>query len=193
MIRLFFAILLTLSIVTSSHLKAQESTPEKYKLSSSQKGIKVSSDIFAAALPVGALTVAAVTQDWKGVKQLAFAGATALGTTMILKYTIHNKRPDNSDSHSMPSGHTASAFVSAAFLQRRYGWSIGAPAFAIATYTGWARIYAKRHDFWDVLAGGAIGAVSAYIYTRPFAQKHELSISPITDGRNFIVSTSFTF
>ena len=36
----------------------------------------------------------------------------------------------------------------------------------------------ERHDFWDVLAGAAIGVGSAYIYTRPFAREHNVVIGP---------------
>ena len=74
------------------------------------------------------------------------------------------------------------SFQGAAFLQRRYGWKFGAPAYAVSAYVGWGRIYAKKHDIWDVLAGAALGAGSAYIYTRPFARKHELTLAPAVMG-----------
>jgi membrane-associated phospholipid phosphatase len=63
----------------------------------------------------------------------------------------------------------------------------------LATYVGWARTYAKKHDWWDVLAGAAIGAGSAYIFTRPFAKKHDLSIAPVSDGHNFGIVASMKF
>ena len=39
--------------------------------------------------------------------------------------------------------------------------------------------YPKKHDWWDVAAGAAMGIGSAYIFTRPFAQKHNLTLSPL--------------
>ena len=81
----------------------------------------------------------------------------------------------------------------AAFIQRRYGWKWGIPAYAIASYVGWSRTYAKKHDWWDVVAGAALGAGSAYIFTRPFATKHNLSISPVASDKHFgIYAVSYT-
>ena len=89
--------------------------------------------------------------------------------------------------------HTSVSFAGAAFIQRRYGWKWGIPAYAVASYVGWSRTYGKKHDWWDVLAGAAIGAGSALIYTRPFAQKHELKIAPVSDGQNFGIVASLKF
>lgn len=177
-------------ICGTTHIYAQE---KEFIPTASQKGIRTSSDVFAIALPAVAAATSLWHKDWVGVGQLALSGVTAMGTTLLLKYTISKQRPDNSDFHSFPSGHTACGFVSAAYLQRRYGWTIGGPAFALATYVGWARIYSRRHDFWDVLAGAAVGTASAYIYTHPFVKNHDISISPGTDGKNFIISAQITF
>ena len=44
-------------------------------------------------------------------------------------------------------------------------------------------VYGKKHDWWDVAAGAAIGVGSSYLFTRPFAKKHDLAISPVAgDG-----------
>lgn len=120
------------------------------------------------------------------------AGATA-AATLILKYAIKERRPDGSDTHSFPSGHSAVSFASAAYLQRRYGWKFGAPAYALSCYVAWGRCYAKKHYWYDVLAGAAIGAGSAYIFTRPWAKDHDLQISPVSDGRSIGLYASFTF
>ena len=89
--------------------------------------------------------------------------------------------------------HTSVSFTGAAFIQRRYGWKWGIPAYAVASYVGWSRTYAKKHDWWDVVAGAALGAGSAYIFTRPFAEKHNLSISPIASDKHFGIYASMTF
>ncbi len=162
------------------------------ELSSSRKAVKTSGDVLLVAMPVATLAGVLATQDWTGLKQAAFTTATTLGTTYLLKYAVKKERPDRSDNHSFPSAHTSITFANAAFLQRRYGWKFGAPAFAVATYVGWSRTYAKKHDWWDVAAGAAIGAGSAYIFTRPFARKHDLAISPFSDGEHFGVYASFT-
>lgn len=164
-----------------------------------QKNIAVSTDIFAVALPATAIVYELATKDWQGVKQGAFTAVTAIGAVYLLKYTVHKERPDGSDFHSFPSMHTAASFASAAFIQRRFGWQWGFPAYALACYVGWGRTFAKKHDWWDVLAGAAIGAGAAYIYTRPFANNHQLTIVPCTfsqpfsDTPSFGLYTSFTF
>lgn len=154
--------------------KAQE-----VEISGSRKAVRTSGDVLAFVTPVASLTTVLVLQDWKGLKQGALAGVSTIGMTYALKYLIKKERPDGSDKHSFPSMHTSVSFTGAAFIQRRYGWKWGIPAYAIASYVGWSRTYAKKHDWWDVVAGAALGAGSAYIFTRPFATKHNLSISPV--------------
>lgn len=164
-----------------------------YHLSSARKGIKVSTDVGLIALPVATLAGVLIEKDWTGLKQGAFTAVTTAGATLILKYAVKEKRPDGSNFHSFPSGHTSTTFAAATFLQRRYGWKFGVPAYAVAAYVGWGRVYARKHHWWDVLAGAAIGAGSALIYTRPFAERHDLTFSPYAgpDGFSFSASLSF--
>lgn len=183
--------LILLSLVMTLSTWAQE--PPVFERTPAQQGVKISSDVILIAMPVATLTGMLIAQDWTGLKQAAFTTATTLGATYLLKYTVKKQRPDFSDFHSFPSGHTSVTFANAAFVQRRYGWKLGIPAYALATYVGWARTFAKKHDWWDVLAGAAIGAGSAYIFTRPFAQKHDLTIAPVSDGRNFGIVASMKF
>lgn len=184
-------LIIAVLIIFSSAFTAYPQTP--IEITGSRKAVRTSSDVIALAMPVATLTGLLITQDWQGLKQGAFTAATTIGVTYLLKYTVKKTRPDFSDNHSFPSAHTSTVFANAAFLQRRYGWKFGVPAFALATYVGWARTYAKKHDWWDVLAGAAIGAGSAFIYTRPFAQKHELTIAPVSDGENFGFVASWKF
>ena len=163
------------------------------EISGSRKAVRTSGDVLAFVTPVASLTTVLVLQDWKGLKQGALAGVSTIGMTYALKYLIKKERPDGSDKHSFPSMHTSVSFTGAAFIQRRYGWKWGIPAYAIASYVGWSRTYAKKHDWWDVVAGAALGAGSAYIFTRPFATKHNLSISPVASDKHFGIYASMTF
>ena len=165
-----------------SQIYFEHSPRDVFHPSSSQKGVAKSTDVAAIALPTAALIGVLLQKDWKGLIQgVETAGATATAT-LILKYAVKERRPDGSNMHSFPSGHTSVTFATAGFLQRRYGWKVGAPAYALAAYVGWGRVYAKKHHLWDVVAGGAIGAGCAYFFTTPFAKKHNLSISPVYDG-----------
>lgn len=184
--------LLTVIICLAS--LASVAQTDGFHLSPGRKAVRTSTDVLLIAMPVATLTGAIVAKDWTGIKQGAFSAVTALGVTYALKYTIDKRRPDGSDIHSFPSGHTAALFTDAAFVQRRYGWKFGIPAYALAAYVGWGRTFAKKHDWWDVLAGAAIGAGSAYIYTRPYLSRRvEIDMAPVSDGSNLGVYVCLRF
>ena len=65
--------------------------------------------------------------------------------------------------HSFPSGHSAAAFTSATLIERNSGPLAGVPAYALAGFTAFERVEAGRHYPSDVLAGAAIGCLSAGI------------------------------
>lgn len=93
----------------------------------------------------------------------AMGGAIMLAATQSMKHLISTRRPDNSDDHSFPSGHTATAFVTATILHREYGHisplvSIG--GYATAAATGILRIRKNRHWASDVAAGAGIGILA---------------------------------
>lgn len=179
------------TIKASSSSQAAAENP--VTLSSSQKAVRISGDVGAVLLPVAGLTAILINKDWDGLKQGALAGVTTLGITTALKYIVKKERPDRSDFHSFPSMHTSVSFAAASFIQRRYGWKWGAPAYVLSTYVGWSRVYGKKHDWWDVAAGAAIGVGSTYIYTRPFARKHDLVISPVAGYGHYGLYASMKF
>ncbi|MDL2231671.1 phosphatase PAP2 family protein [Porphyromonadaceae bacterium OttesenSCG-928-L07] len=146
----------------------------------SRKFIKTTTDVLFLVNPAAGFLGSIAKEDYKGTKQIVIGGATSLAVTYILKYSISKERPDESDYHSFPSAHTSIAFQGATFLHRRYGFKVAMPAYAVATYVAWGRIYAEKHDIWDVLGGAAIGIGSSLIFTRPFAQKMNLTLAPVT-------------
>lgn len=162
-------------------------------LTNSQKGVRISGDVGAVLLPVAGLTAILINKDWEGLKQGALAGVTTLGVTTALKYIVKKERPDRSDFRSFPSMHTSVSFTAASFIQRRYGWKWGAPAYLLSAYVGWSRVYGKKHDWWDVATGAAIGVGSTYIYTRPFARKHNLVLAPVAGDGHYGFYASMNF
>jgi membrane-associated phospholipid phosphatase len=82
-----------------------------------------------------------------------------------IKAMTRRERPDESNNHSFPSGHTASAFASATVLERHFGWKVGVPAYGFATYVGLARMSANKHHMSDVIMGAAMGIASARAVT----------------------------
>lgn len=131
----------------------------------SQNSSSKNSDIFAVALPVYAATTSYLKGDEQGLAQLIQSEAVTLGVVEVLKSSTHKMRPDGSDNKSFPSGHAAVAFSAAQYLQMKGGWEYGAPAYAVASYVAYARVDAKKHYWSDVVAGGAIGALTTYALT----------------------------
>lgn len=87
-----------------------------------------------------------------------------MGTVVnTMKNTTHVTRPDGSNDHSFPSGHTATAFMTATMLTKEYGhispW-IGIGAYTIASSTGLMRMANNKHWLSDVLTGAGIGILS---------------------------------
>ena len=105
--------------------------------------------------------------DKEGLYRVAGTFVLSQTMTTVLKETIKEERPDGSDFKSFPSGHTSQSFAVAGSLHRRYGWEIGLPAHAVATFVGVARVKAHKHHVRDVIFGAAIGEASAWIVSRP--------------------------
>ena len=147
-------------------------------MSQGRKAVETSTDIAMFAPAAVGAGAALIKGAYKGLLQLGEALAVQVAVCYGLKYTVKKQRPDGSDYHAFPSNHTGFSFAGATFLMKRYGWQWGVPAYLLSGYVAWGRIYARRHDVWDVLAGAAIGVGSGFLFTRPFAKKHDLVVSP---------------
>lgn len=158
--------------------------------SPSRKGVGISTDVVAIGMPVATVALVIAKKDWEGLLRGSIEGVATVGVTYLMKTTIHKRRPDGSDRQSFPSMHSATAFADASFLMRRYGWKFGVPAYALAGYVAWGRVYSKKHDGWDVLTGAAIGTAIGLLGTTPFVKEHELNIAPATDGNGSVGFTA---
>ena len=93
----------------------------------------------------------------------AFSVSMMAGIVQGLKHTTSVVRPDGSNDHSFPSGHTATAFMTATMLNKEYGYKspwIGFGAYSVATATGLMRIANNKHWLSDVLTGAGIGILT---------------------------------
>lgn len=139
--------------------------------------VDTAGDIGRVLIPAAAAGVTLVQKDCKGTKQLFASLLAAAVVTEGLKTVVHERRPDGGD-HSFPSGHASISFAGATFLQVRYGWSYGIPAFLAAAFVGYSRVEADEHWTKDVLGGAAIGIVSGWIFTSRYRKE---------PGRTFLV------
>ena len=149
------------------------------------KTITTSGDLLQLAIPAVAFGSTFIWKDDKTKPTWQFIKAYGSGLLLqqALKHIVRKPRPDGSDNYSFPSGHTTSAFSGAAFIQKRYGWKYGVPSYLLASYVGYTRIQAKKHDGWDVLGGAVIGIGTSYLFTKPYEKKNiDVSLNRIDGG-----------
>ena len=146
-------------------------------------------DVGSVLLPGGAAVGALVVRDHRGLGQLGEAFVSTMAVVYVLKVTVDRTRPDG-DQYSFPSGHAASAFAGAAFLQRRYGWRAGIPAYTLASFVGYSRVEANRHHTSDVVAGAVIGIAANLIFTH--RREHvSLGFDPRPGHAGFVVTIAW--
>ncbi len=145
--------------------------------------VETAGDIILATLPATAIATTLLIKDHEGLGQFAEGFFLNQILTFSLKGIIGKERPDGDGFDSFPSGHTSTTFQSASFIQRRYGWKYGIPAYALASFTGFSRINADRHDIADVLVGAALGIGCTYAFTTPYEkQDYQISLTGGTDS-----------
>jgi len=149
------------------------------------------SNVGALTLMGTALFVPTAKGDWEGLGQAALSVGSAGALAEVLKQTFPERRPDNSDNKSFPSGHSALSFASATTLHRRYGWQAGLPAYAVATLVGIGRERSNEHHWYDVVAGAALGTASGWLFTDAFNDKVRLVPWADSKGGGVIVAMTW--
>jgi len=121
---------------------------------------------YAPLAAVFGLKAAGVKSRSDFVNQVAISAKAELLMTVItsgMKHWISSERPSGSGMNSMPSGHTAQAFLSATILDMEYRdtspW-ISVSGYTVATTTAVFRMANNQHWISDVLIGAGIGIFS---------------------------------
>ena len=156
---------------------------------------------FAPAVLALGLNVAGV-EGRSNLGRFAVSSALAYGIMAgivnPIKYGAKEMRPDGSTRNSFPSGHTATAFVSATILHKEYGltrspwYSIA--GYGVATATGVMRVLNNRHWVSDVLSGAGIGIFStelAYGISDIIFKGYGLKRGFLSDKSNALENPSF--
>ena len=107
---------------------------------------------------------------------LISAQLLAQALTVGVKQSVRRARPEGSGM-SFPSGHASMSFATATVLQQHFGWKIGVPAYAVASYVAASRVEMKRHYLSDVAFGAALGIAAGRSVT--IGSRHRLQISPM--------------
>jgi membrane-associated phospholipid phosphatase len=138
-------------------------------------------------------------QKWTQLSAEALQSVViASGITLVLKASFHRSRPEEQSqldpyqfdgpsfsrsNMSFPSGHTTVAFALASSLSAFYNnkWYVAAPAFTLASISGWSRIYQQKHWPSDLVLGALIGTTVGYTInnlSRGKNKKMSLMVSP---------------
>ena len=192
---MFRKIVIVLSLIFFPHaINAQEDidSPAEIRM---ETAIEKAGDIGQFVPIAASITLLLVNGDKEGGWQYLKGFGANMGATYALKYAINKPRPDGAtDGHAFPSGHTSFAFQGASFIQRRYGWGYGIPAYAIAGFVAYSRVEGlnDRHDWYDVTAGAIVGIASTYLFTTPYQRDHfELSYSSANDTHQIGLTFKF--
>ena len=149
------------------------------------------SSIGRDALVAFALGLPAVHEDWTGDLEAGGSIGAAFLASEGLKRAFPEERPDHSDRKSFPSGHASVSFAAAASLQNRYGWQVGIPAQLVAAFVGISRVEARKHHWYDVVAGAGIGEASGFLITSK--RNESVRVLPWGDTHSAGVSLGLRF
>ncbi len=141
-----------------------------------QKFISNSAPYISMGTPIVMVGAGLISKNKALTQQGLQTGAAltvTVGTTFLIKKLVNRPRPyltypdlknlSTEGSASFPSGHTSTAFSIATSLSMNYRkWYVIAPAYIWAGATGYSRMYQNVHYPTDVLAGAALGSLSAW-------------------------------
>lgn len=94
-----------------------------------------------------------------------------------IKYSVRRDRPTG-ECCAFPSGHAATAFATAAVLERHLGYRASWPALAAASYVAMSRLIDNRHFLSDVIFGAAVGEATGWTIVGRHGRK-EYAFQPV--------------
>jgi hypothetical protein len=147
-----------------------------------------------ATLAASSLTVYAVGRlaDEPKVSHIGMDLIRALvvdeALTQTLKHAVGRERPDGSDNHSFPSGHSSATFAVATVLERHLNWKLIVPAYLFSSYIGVSRLHENKHFLSDVAFGAAVGIISGRTVTRPGSDHYAIMVVPARGGVALLVT-----
>jgi membrane-associated phospholipid phosphatase len=143
-------------------------------------GAQLASDALQTSLVATMLTTSLLAPASDGYDELAgrtganlLAWGTANALVEATKLGTGRERPNGSDLKSFPSGHAATAFVSASLIEhnlrdipmpRPVRGAVTTGLYGLALGTAWARVEAHKHYPSDILVGAAFGNFFTRLY-----------------------------
>jgi membrane-associated phospholipid phosphatase len=146
----------------------------------------MATDILDGVVPLAGLAVAYFKDDTEGQKQWLRNICVNQGLTWalwpIFNQTSLGERPNGDPRNSFPSGHVSLVMSGATFLDRRYGWRWGVPAYVASAYVAYVRVDENKHHWRDVIASAVLSYGVAMLFVTP---KNATHLAPII-GPDFI-------
>jgi membrane-associated phospholipid phosphatase len=106
-----------------------------------------------------------IDEAWTIGETFAAASLTAIALKSGVKRSAPGGPSGSHDhDHSFGSFHSTSAFAASELLERNSGPLVGLPAFGLAAITAFSRVAEGKRYPSDVLAGAAIGTLSAGVF-----------------------------
>lgn len=156
-------------------------------------GLVRAGDNLQIGIPLTAGMISLLRGDFAGMEEWAEGALWTSVATHTLKFAVSERRPNGMDNNSFPSGHTSAAFQGAAFLQMRYGWGYGLPAYAAAGFVGYSRVKGKYHYWHDVAAGAALAIGVQYAITGMGISARNLVVAPIVSDKQYGLYASMSY
>ena len=111
---------------------------------------------------------------------------TSAGVGFSGKVAFQRLRPNGQNNLSFPSGHASDSFMFATVAAEHYGWKVGIPAYAVASYVAATRLADRKHHLTDVVGGAAIGYLIGKAVSRRMKPGEEprfsFSVMPMRGG-----------
>jgi membrane-associated phospholipid phosphatase len=130
----------------------------------------LAADILTGVVPLTGLGVAYFTNDTEGQKQwlrnLCVNQVLISGLRLAFNETSLGERP-NGNEYGFPSGHMAAVMAGATFIDKRYGWKWGAPAYAASAFVAYVRVDEDKHHWRDIFASGVLAYGVAMLTVTP--------------------------
>lgn len=137
-------------------------------------------------------------------KNIVISNLVAGVLTHSLKRVVGKERPDLSNHHSFPSGHTGTAFTGAAILYQEYKESsmvYASSGFLFSTATGSLRVMNNKHWTSDVLVGAGLSMLvvnAVYFFEplknwNPFIKSKNVSFIPMINNNEITLVAALKF
>ena len=100
----------------------------------------------------------------------------------------------NGKGYGFPSGHAGFMAAGAAFMQERYGWQWGVPAWLATGYVSWVRVEITDHHRWrDIAAAVVLAQGVAWWLVEPYENRGGVRVSPLFTPEATGVNLAYRF